>query len=258
MDKEQISAVELRKKNPSTIPYYAKDFSRSGFWHYTTLDTARKILDSECIYASNLASMNDLDEICLHESMKEFVHCVCFCNSNTEKIPMWYLYSGISGQGAAIRFTPGEIRKLLLSIKTVTTPEQDVVLYQGKDFDLHYGWIYYREPTSHVRIMYRRQWYTVDDSEQFETDNYFIKAYPWEYEKEFRIVLINKTGNPYERLVIDFGNIKKKKEILLGPEYHDECEIKSDSESAEQIKYKKSKLGIKMDLVSRNENILPH
>ena len=49
--------------------------------------------------------MNDLREADLHGAEKEDIFVQCFCNSDTEKIPMWYLYGGIVGRGASIGFT---------------------------------------------------------------------------------------------------------------------------------------------------------
>ena len=216
---EVITSNELLNKNCIVLPEKAKDFSNNSFWYYTCIDTADKILANKCIYVSNLVGMNDLDEAQLHEKDKEFVHCWCFCNSNTEKIPMWYLYSGITGQGVSLGFTPSVMLELIKSIHTVTTPDKKTILYKdNNDFDLDYGWIFYQKKENPSSIMFKRKWYSLKDPQNFEKNNFFIKSYPWEYEKEFRIVIHNKTGKPYDKLVIDIDSIYSKIKLKLAPE----------------------------------------
>ncbi len=106
MSEQRISAVELLQKNKIDLDGNAKDFSQTKFWYYTKVDTVSKILESRSFHVSNLARMNDKAEALLHDSDKEKVHALCFCNSRSEKIPMWYLYAGLSGKGAAIGITP--------------------------------------------------------------------------------------------------------------------------------------------------------
>ena len=215
---EVITSNELLNKNCIVLPEKAKDFSNSSFWYYTSISTADKILANKCIYISNLAGMNDLDEAQLHEEDKEFVHCLCLCNSNTEKIPMWYLYAGITGQGISLGFSPSIMLELIKSINTLTTPDKSVILQKGVDFDLDCGWVFYRKKEAPRQVMFKRNWYSLSDPENFEKDNYFIKSYPWEYEKEFRIVIHNKTGTPHDKLVIDIDSIYSKIKLKLAPE----------------------------------------
>ena len=47
-----------------------------------------------------------------------------------------------------------------------------------------------RQTTMANKATIEHKWYVVDDIRSFERDNYFLKAYPWEYEKEFRIIFI--------------------------------------------------------------------
>lgn len=162
--------------------------------------------------------MNDVDEANMHKNNEQRVHCFCLCNSNTEKIPMWYLYSGISGQGASLGFTPATMIKFIKSIDRVTTPDGDIILYKDKDFKLDYGWVFYRKSKASSKVMYKRKWYSLKDPEKFNRDNYFIKLYPWEYEKEFRIVIRNTTNQVYDQLVLDIEPIIEKLKIKLAPE----------------------------------------
>ena len=201
--------------------------------------------------------MNDVDEAELHSQNKEFVHCFCLCNSDTEKIPMWYLYAGITGQGVSLGFSPSVMLELISSIQTITTPDKTIILQKGVDFDLDYGWVFYRKKEAPSQVMLKRKWYSLIDPHNFEDNNFFIKSYPWEYEKEFRIVIHNKTGQKYDRLVLNISDIYKKIKLKLAPEL-------SNEQFADLIPSlpgffnfliqapQKSKLSINMNLCKRN------
>lgn len=249
----EITSQELINRNNILLDCNAKDFSNYSFWYYTQLNTANLILKNKCIYISNLSNMNDNDEAKLHEKDRDFIHCLCLCNSNTEKIPMWYLYAGISGQGASLQFTPAVLLKLIKSIKEVTTIDGKIVLHINKDFDIDYGWIFYRKNDSKTQVMYKRKWYSLKDPEEFEKSNYFIKSYPWEYEKEFRIVIHNKTKTYYDKLVLNISPILNKVRIKLAPEISKEAISKySEINKLNTDFFNQSKLSINMNLFKRN------
>jgi hypothetical protein len=253
----KITSNELLAMNCSLLPLKAKDFSDYSFWYYTSVKTANLILQNKCIHISNLTNMNDVDESKLHNEEKDFVHCLCLCNSNTEKIPMWYLYSGITGKGVALGLTPSVMLELIRSIDTVTNVEGDVILKRDKDFILDCGWIFYRKRDNTSKVMFKRKWYSLTDPDMFEKDNYFIKSYPWEYEKEFRIVIHNKTKIPYDKLVINIEDIYKKLKIKLAPEIFNDLsnDLLPELDVLTSLSLKsvhKSNLGINMNLCKRN------
>lgn len=253
----KITSNELLAMNCSLLPLKAKDFSDYSFWYYTSVKTANLILQNKCIHISNLTNMNDVDESKLHNEEKDFVHCLCLCNSNTEKIPMWYLYSGITGKGVALGLTPSVMLELIRSIDTVTNVEGNVILKRDKDFILDCGWIFYRKIDNTSKVMFKRKWYSLTDPDRFEKDNYFIKSYPWEYEKEFRIVIHNKTKIPYDKLVINIEDIYKKLKIKLAPEISNDLSnyLLPELNVLTSLSLKsvhKSNLGINMNLCKRN------
>ena len=260
-----ISALDLRQKNPMTLPEQAANFSKTSFWYYTRLSTADKVLNSHSFRVSNLREMNDLDEAQLHEEEQGRIFALCFCNSNTEKIPMWYLYSGIAGNGAALGLTPFKMMSFIRSIKTVRgaiSKERSVELTVGRDVDLQFGWVYYRKKESLGEILYRNKWYVVDDIRSFERDNYFLKAYPWEYEKEFRIIFINQTDTQYDALFIDIPEeICSGIKVKLAPELNKEKfqQIKEMKCIGKDPRYEPqySNLSINMNLFHRNRKSLP-
>lgn len=259
-DSFKITQSEIRAFNNIELSN-AGQFSNNSFWYYTSADTAQKILSGKCFYASCLKRMNDLGEIKLHDGMKDHVHALCFVNSNSEKIPMWYLYGGITGSGVSLNITPGNMIKFIQSIKTVNPVNDDKKkLIIGKDIEMQYGWIYYRKPNQnkYSQVFYKNKWYTVDDTDGFENNNYFIKDYDWNYEKEFRLVFINKTGTPYEILKISFDDeLLKKIKIKLAPEINSEIKdtlLRSDGVMKwAEANIQKSEIGIEMDLLGRNK-----
>lgn len=136
------------------------------------------------------------------------------------------------------------------------------------------------ENSSYLRVNYWNDFTNVTNPEEFLQKNYFIKDYPWEYEKEFRIVLINKTGRHIEKIKIDlpenFRRLKNRKlKICLGPEISNdqpdsngitdfdrfkqlihEKASKKDGNDSYTVTVDKSSLKISMDLMIRNQKVI--
>lgn len=266
----KIDSVNLKSQNTFELSKKSLKISNYDFWHYTSLDAVNKILKENEILISNINGMNDNEEKRIHRDNLNDTFCLCFCNSNTEKIPLWYLYSGISGRGAAIGLTPATMTSLISSVDCIKAYKDknykdDDKLEKGEDFDIEYGWVYYRKSKSKSQILYKMKWYSLNDCENFEKDNYFIKSYPWEYEKEFRIIIHNKTSQRYEKLGINIKNIYEKLKIKLAPEIssEDSLSLLKQYEEIKNFSFKKtllkSDLDIKMDLCKRNvDNFLEY
>ncbi len=259
MKNTEIASKELMNMNCFSLPINAKDFSRCTFWYYTKLKTANLILENCCFHCRNFEEMNDRREYELHGENGKYIHALCFCNSNSEKIPMWYLYSGISGNGVSLGLTPSVMLKFIASIKNVTTPT-GTNLQKDKDFDVEYGWIFYRKQDNLATVKYKGEWYSLIDSDVsvFERNNNFVKDYPWEYEKEFRIIIKNKTEIVYDKLIIDIPkDILKLLKIRYAPELTESTflnllpELKGFQKTV-FTKNEHSKLSICMNLHKRN------
>ncbi len=265
MNEDPVSASDLKNKNPSSIPGRAQGVFNKSFWYYTRLSTADKILNGKSFWARNIGIMNDLDELELHKREKDKIHALCFCNSESEKIPMWYLYSGIAGKGAALGLTPGSMLAFLRSLEEVTGEKEDGTkdehLKIGKDIELRFGWVFYRKQQEPNHILYRNKWYKISDVSDFTKDNYFIKNYPWEYEKEFRLVFINRTKAIYDHLIINIpDSLYNKIKLRLAPELK-LSELKKNKElvyikKIPESELVQSKLRIKMNLFSLNRESL--
>lgn len=274
---------ELKGLNRIDLNGKASDFSVYTFWQYTNIDAICKILGGSCFWINNISGMNDMREADLHGEEKEDVFIQCFCNSNTEKIPMWYLYGGIIGRGASIGFTSSLMINYIRSISYVTElvgdPEKGFIpgdkLLIGKDFELQTGWVFYvddkledevkADKNRTIRVNYRNKFFNIPYAEEFYKDNYFVKDYPWEYEKEFRLVFINKTGRNIRKIRVDipedFCTRKDRKlKVRLAPEI---CSVKDfedygnkifEAGKEYQVSIRKSNLKINMNLLERNKN----
>lgn len=258
MANEIITRKDFKESNDSIL----KSKQSAEFWHYTSLKNVDSILGSKSFYATSIEGMNDLDEKGIHESEKDSVHVISFCNSKTEKIPMWYLYSGIAGQGAAIGFTLGVLKNFINSIDKVYGISKDgkkTELRKGENFDFEYGFVCYKKNNS-TTIKYRGKWKDIKNEEEFVKNNFFIKSYPWEYEKEFRIVIYNNTKVKYDKIEVKFDNIEiSKLKVKLAPEINKsqlEEKISGCAGIKEYIfsKILNSELSINMDLFKRNIN----
>ncbi len=265
MDEITITESGLRDMNYKVLPRTAAGFSRYPFWYYTKLSTVEKIISSECFYINSFANMNDLDEADLHWKKRGDVFALCFCNSHTEKIPMWYLYSGIDGSGAALGLSPASMLSFISSIETAFVAEgkfKGEVLKRGEDFDLQCGWVYYNPNNEPDRFLYRNKWYRVIKPSSFVENNYFLKRYSWEYEREFRIVFINKRKETFQRLAVPISaKTLSAFRLLLAPEINRKTveETIAKYPKIHDHLYRnieKSNLSINMNLLERNKQTI--
>ena len=260
-DIKYISSRELKKCNNVDPSSKAKAFTDKTFWYYTSMETAVSILTSNNVWVRSINEMNDKSEAELHSTDGSRIHALCFCNSSTEKIPMWYLYSGMLGKGISIGFTPGNLLDLLKSLQTVKGIDKEThnvfCLKKGEDFDLELGWIFYAVPSG--RIKYKGKWFQLKDSLlSFTQGNYFVKDYPWEYEKEFRLVFKNKTSFVLDHLEIEIlESCKRKLKLCFAPEWEEKDRNSAInhciSEGISKDKISESSLNIKMSLFERNK-----
>ena len=262
MDTEKIFPAEelfLRSQTEEILCSKAKDLGKN-FYHYTQANNVRKILHGDSkgnhfFFVRNISSMNDLNEAKLHQENGNKIHSFCTCCSKHEKIPLWYLYSGICGNGARLGFTPGRMLSFLKSIQMVYPVEDGTVnyavpLHRGEGFELQCGWVYYLMDGGN-RVMYRNKTYPITSVNLHILQKcYFVKDYPWEYEQEFRIVIQNQIAIPIPKEIIS------RLEIMSAPEQPFTSKDKEDF-SAMGIgadKIKESALGIHMNLLCNNRD----
>lgn len=243
----------------------------ANFYHYSSLDSVTKILspDDLCyFFVRPITEMNDIAEKKHHIQLQhnaKSIFVLCFCNSETDNIPMWYLYGGLSGQGAKLGFTADKMDKLIQNINYIEIVENNRLsgekLYRDR-FSLHYGWVFYNKQ-DYKYIKHRSKKYRITDSnEAFVNDNYFIKDYAWNYEKEFRIVIHIHGENVPERIAIPFSKkaLLNGLSVTTGPEATEGVDVNpidiSRFTGLPVDKIKKSKLNVKMDLLTRNKDLI--
>lgn len=244
-----------------------KEKDSDNYCHYTAVENAQKILNSKYFYISNMKKMNDIDEAEKHASNCKNTFIFSMCNSTTENIPMWYLYSGILGSGVRIRFTKTTMLNFLESIDKIYPVENDCVdstspLLKNDDFDMENGWVRYLDDIN-KKIKYRNTLYknVVDINDRINYfDDYFIKKYPWNYENEFRIVIHNKNKTNYKRFAIPIDeSIIKNLRIMFAPELNINkklfTQIKQEfiDLGIKEKNIETSKLNIRMNLLNRNK-----
>lgn len=105
--------AELGSYKANNKGYFDEIQSGTRFCHYTTIDSARKIISGETIYLNCFDNMNDLSERDDHKYEKDQVFTVSFCHSETKSIPLFYLYSGIDGKGCRMEFSAAKLREMI-------------------------------------------------------------------------------------------------------------------------------------------------
>ena len=266
-----LPAEELFLKNQTAeiLSSKAKDLGKN-FYHYTRAENVKKILNGDSngnhfFFVRNISGMNDLNEAKLHEKDGKKIHSFCTCCSKHEKIPLWYLYSGICGNGARLGFTPGRMLRFLKSIAVIYPVENGKANYAAPlhidtDFELQCGWIYYLMDGNN-RVAYRNKTFPITPANEGVLQKcFFVKDYPWEYEQEFRIVIHNKTTRVYGQIAIPIPeDIIPELEIMSAPEQPFTRKEKEEfqAQGIRPDKIKESTLGIHMNLLHNNkESIL--
>lgn len=256
MKDKTITFEEAKKLNTVNLKGLAKDFSKQSFWHYTKAQNLPKIFNpgekDYTFLCNNLTQMNDLTERSRTNARNVFVFC--FCNTESEKIPMWYLYGSLTGNGIAIGFTPSKMLEFLNSINYVygtrtidnATSSEKIPI---NTLDIKYGWIYYvKYERNKTEFYYKQKFYEITDFDTNCNNFYFLKEYAWNYEKEFRIVIIDKENRNFDNILLPIPkNLAKQLKLKVGTTFaHQSYKL-----PMEGSKIKRSTLKIKMDLLKR-------
>lgn len=83
-------------------------------YHYTSIETLEKILDSGCLCFTNLDLVDDLDEVETADINKfgRFCFVSCWTNEEKESIPMWKMYTP-DMQGVRIKIEEFPFKKYI-------------------------------------------------------------------------------------------------------------------------------------------------
>lgn len=196
-DKKKISRSE-REAIDSALN--TNEFGNYHYSCYRKLGGLDDMLREKCFFTKALACQNDGIEKELHKDRTNIVFPLCFCCSNSEKLPMWLLYGGVDFKGSCASLTSAKMRDFVNKIKNGETrifasarKNDKIVCNYERQFVINKdikivdcGWVHYRKGND---FRCKNQWYTiVDDPNGYERNSFLSKSYIWEYEREFRIV----------------------------------------------------------------------
>ena len=85
----------------------------SYFYHYTSLGAINAILSNRTFRISNVKRFNDKKDSEQFGENKDVFFSMCFSTGQNENLSLWYLYSGIHGNGGRIRISQATIKKIL-------------------------------------------------------------------------------------------------------------------------------------------------
>ena len=187
------------------IEYMCREYLHQNYYHYTSLAVIDSILKNNSIWVSNVSGMNDLADVKQFGSNQFLYYTLCFSTGVNENLPLWYLYSGIDGQGGRICFSKNNVKSMIQNSKYVLKiidenkklleGEENKVILKPSDYDIRFGDILYvKEPEKgNVSLKYNTMTNYNMSREIFADYKKkrvgFIKGLIWYYEKETRIVI---------------------------------------------------------------------
>lgn len=232
--------MEERNFNWNSFPhlYLASDLRdylelqklRHGqYCHYTSLRSLNSILEKKQFWLSNVSHFNDcIDSNQFAEVDRQLCFTLCFATGMHENLPLWYLYSGVDGKGARVRFTKDSMRNLLETSKfslhmirrhgenswEIDTSFDAIELTEGQNVEIIFGDIVYssaisQSESSHiVDLKYNTMTnhkFPKHEFTKYQKDSIgFCKGLIWYYEKETR--LLARLTNEAAKVVLDYEN----------------------------------------------------
>lgn len=259
---------EFKEEIPTEIP-------DTLFNHYTRLSVIEKIFSVHPQYwhISSLKGMNDISEAERYGDNSNSIFAMCFSCGKSERIPMWYMYSGIEGNGVRISFSKEIFSDFINCIDVVYPiidgePQIEKSLKRDTDFVIEHRYIFYCDFDNQKRITkikYKGRKYEISKSDpnitSFLQDNYFIKDYEWEYENEYRIIfrMLKPLPKEINRIAVPINDISKRIEITKGPEFSPNAiDFSKPIKHFFEGRINESSLKIKMDMLSRNKESFLH
>lgn len=184
--------------------FLGREYSHSGFFHYTTISAVNSILRGHSFWVGCIADCNDDLDKAQFDSPKEF-YSLCFSTGVNENLPLWYLYSGIDGMGARIRLTQSTIKSIIdngkyvlyeYDNKTKQPATELMVLESGVTMRRAFRDVIYRKENPDkdtIDLKYNTMTnYEVPKAEMAEYARRhpgFLKEIIWYYEKETRLII---------------------------------------------------------------------
>lgn len=177
-----------------------KAFKHTNYYHYSDIEGIKGILNSKKLWISSMCFSNDCTE---HNRFGDETYRYfqfCFSTGTTENLPLWFLYSGINGNGARISFDKKVIKDLCdfknINLELIDTSNDKKLeqLVPNKNCSVEFKDVIYRvQEGKKFRLKYNNQVnnnFSIDEMYEFEKKNpAFVKDIIWFYEKETRILI---------------------------------------------------------------------
>lgn len=197
--------------------------NHNNFKVYTREERLLSWIENNALYLENGKRWNDTDDRIRFnpEDSSKLRFGLCFSFSKSENVAMWMLYGGMHNKGVMLDLRRKDIKQLL-DIEQITLgywnengrfQELDILAKDKFTVELS-DMLYCSEPIATVKRSDTRC--DVDDSAIIKSLEWRIKAYPWCYENECRLVIsVNKkdisnsdvstikinTGKMYQELI---------------------------------------------------------
>lgn len=182
----------------------SRAYNHGQYCHYTRLSALDSILQSKTIRLSSVTGFNDEVDKQQFGNFEEQIlyYSLCFSTGVNENLPLWYLYSGMDGQGARIRMSKSTITKLLknakytLLVEDYSSKEVKRIELGPTDREMIFeDVLYYREHEGIDKVDVKYNTMTnysipLDEFMIYKQDHKgFLKGLIWFYEKETRLLI---------------------------------------------------------------------
>ena len=188
----------------------ARPLGHGAYYHYTALSSVDAILKSNGFLIGNVKGFNDHTDAKQFEPEQDLYFSLCFTSGDNENLSLWYMYSGMNGDGARIKFTPKKIEKFLDECEYTLFEYENEAAYKANkeapsfkrkleknvDITQHIADILYAENRPKARgftIKYNTMTNRKFSKEVFEKykgqNKGLTKGLIWYYEKETRVLL---------------------------------------------------------------------
>jgi len=256
-----------------------RPFGHKYFYHYTKVSIINLILKNREIWLSCVSGFNDkADGEQFGEEETQKYYSISFSTGDSENLALWYLYSGVGGNGGRIGFT---CKKLLKSLdhgefyifektKTGTKKRPLHKLTRGVDMKLTLGEVLYAsEGRKYAGLRYNTMTnygrITNDTLKEYsKMAKGFCKDSIWYYEKESRLLLelsdeIFKKLNHKKEYVVVWKlpeTVVRSLRVMFAPEIEEEADLDEydaiigHGKKNKPLEYSQFKGAIKMKLCS--------
>jgi hypothetical protein len=199
------SFPEIENATELSLYFDKRTQGHDYFYHYTSLKAIEAILSNKSLRISTVKRFNDKKDSDQFGENKDIFFSLCFSSGKSENLSLWYLYSGVRGNGGRIRISKSTIRKILESCD-FTLYEYDycnntpigsgIKLQEGVDrkttfYDMLYGRCDLKSEKCDLKYntMTNRKIPKIEYEKYQESHVGFYKPLIWYYEKETRLLV---------------------------------------------------------------------